>query len=1046
MPGFKEKGFRYEEGVLKEGINLIVGSNGSGKTTSCLAVRKLLWPHHPSVKELAPVSLQGSFEENGNVFEIEVEGGRHYASSLMASCPEQNALCYTILLDDLFHATDDEFANVIAKIAYGGCDPDLIRKRFFLPPRIGQRERKQFYEKKRKLDEISRRHLELEGEEESLKEIAEKIVEAKRAAETLEKIEIFSDLMIKERTLEDINEMLKQFPSGVAFVREEDEREYQQIILKEGGEKQVACLNELELLELEGKVQIVQDLERDLKEGKNRTLEMEVGFKERFSLLGVDKDTFPRVKVEHIGELQRLWECWHTKVCELSAWDERMKAMDSQEEPLYSPQSLREGIRLLHAFLHVEELKWLNRLLWAAPFLSLSLYRYPYACMGVSFFAFCLLILFKKSSLGSFKRSFLELSIPTPEDFSKEGIKRHIAYLEKIWGEAVRFFNDKETAQIIALHKVKCSKEVENLYQGLQEAGFPKEKLPWIPFVHELQRASDLFIEVKKQEALIREKEIRYYALLREIGVKNAREGVAVFNLHQKNVHRQKELRDLAFRKHEILTRCKIYAENLEDEWKQLSYCVQKRESYLTLMQEKVALEMHIRDVQQKFEEDFAAFKHSTKSLQVLKEDVEAKAALHDHLIEKQASIRQKLDSAGSRSSFEEASNFFKEAEDALKQVRHEFVHKAVGEFLINRVEKLFENEFQPEVFKKASEWFIRFTKGAYRLQFLKRRSFAAYDVKEEEVKPLDSLSRGTRIQLILAIRLAFMEIAEVGQSQYPLFLDEVMSHADDERFQYIAEALFEVAKLGRQIFYFSCQKGCIETWLRATEDPSLLNVIDLDKLKQGLVCQEVPLRSMKLSYEIPSPQGKALYEYSKELSLPGFCRESPPSSWHLCHFAHSSQELHELLMQNVSIYGQFKNLLDKGLIQVPKIAEKGKLAEHFYALTQIGRGKKVTLEDLEKGGVSEKFLDKVYDSAKTYEFDPKKLLVALENKQVQGFREKAREELREFLLESGCLDMRHVLEKDEIRARLWRFSKEEKLTLSLEEIASFINMLCESL
>ncbi|MES2345207.1 MAG: hypothetical protein V4494_04650 [Chlamydiota bacterium] len=1046
MPGFKEKGFRYEEGILKEGINVIVGSNGSGKTTSCMAVRKLLWPHHPSVKHLTPVSLQASFEEDGKLFEVDIEGGHYHGFSFTTAPLEQNALCYTVLLDDLFHATDDVFAHVIAKIAYGGCDLDLVRKQFAIAPRMGLKEKKQLYEKKRKLEEISRHHLELEREEESLKGIAEQIHESKKAQEALKKIKIFSDLLIKEKILQDVNQALDTLPVGSAYAREEDEWEYQQIILKEGGEGKISCLDDFQLLELEGKIHLLQDLERDLREVKNRTLEMEVGFKERFSLLGVDKDNFPQMKVDHVGELQRLWECWHAKVCELSEWDARIKAVASQKEPLYSPQSLREGIRLLHAFLHAEELKWFNRLLWATPFLSLSLYKYPYACMGVSFFAFCLILLLKKSSSGFFKRAFLEQGIPSPESFSQENVRQHIPHLEKMWGEATRFFHDKETAQIIAVHKVKCSREADHLYQGLQEAGFPTEKLSWIPFVRELQRASELFIEVKKQEALIREKEVRYHALLQEINVKNAREGAVLLNFYEKNAQRQKELNELAFRKNEILTRCKICAENFEEEWKLLSACVEKREAYLTLMREKTALEMHVKEMHKKLSEDLDFFKSKSKSLQMLQEEAEAKALMHDHLIETQAAIRQKLDSAANRLAFEEASSELKEAEEVLQKVHQEFVRKALGEFLIGKIEKLFENEFQPEVFKRASGWFVRFTKGAYRLQFLKKRSFVAYDVNEEEVKDLDALSRGTRIQLILAIRLAFMETAEAGGHQLPLFLDEVMSHADDERFQYMAEALLEIAKRGRQIFYFTCQRGCVDAWGKIEGDLELLNVIDLDKMKQGLACFETPIRPLKVACPIPTPEGKTLYDYSKELSLPGLCYNSPPSSWHLCHFANCSSELHELLIQNVFVYGQFKNLSEKGLLKFPKFMEKGKLAEQFYALAQVGRGRKVTLEELQQGGVSEKFLDKVYLVAKNYNFEPKKLLLGLKNREIQGFREKTREELQEFLLESGCLDMRETLEKDEIRARLWQFSKEEACSLSLEETAFFINTLCELL
>lgn len=1046
MPGFKEKGFRYDEGVLKEGINVILGTNGSGKTTSCLAVRKLLWPDHPSVKELSPVSLYGRWEEKGNVLDIEIEGNRRFFSCEMTFPPEQNALCYTILLDDLFEAKDMEFASAIAKIAYGGCDLEQIRKHFSLLPRMGQKERKQLYERRRRLEEISRGHLELEREEYSLQEIGVKIHEAKKAQEMLEKLKIAQMIKTKEKLLLDVNATISSFPPGVGSAREDDARKYQEIISNEHGEKLIAALSDQQLLDLEGKVRQIQELERDLKEVKNRTIEMEIGFKERFSLLGIDKESFSQMGVEHVGELERLWECWHAKVCELNEWDARIKAAYSQETPTYSPEILREGMRHLQSFLHAEDLKRLKMLLWAGPFLSLAIYKYPYICIGVCFFAFALLSLLRKASSGFFKRSFLELGLEAPEAWTKEGVRQHIARLEKMWGEAVRFFSDKETAQIIAVHKKKCSDEADNLYQDLREAGFPKEKLPWIPFVRELQRASELFVEVKKQEALVREEEKKYHELLTEIGVRNAHEALLNLELQQKNARRQKELNELALRKREILSRCKIVPEGFEEEWKQLTLCVEKREIYAELLRERAALEMGLKEAGEKLSESSYLLHLSDAEFDALKVAEETKAAAHDALIHAQATIWQKLDSMTRRHLFEEAKSGVIEAEKALENLSETFAHNALSEFLLNKVESLFESEFQPEVFKRANAWFIRFTHGGYRLHLMQRCSFTAFDMKAGEVKDLDSLSRGTRIQLILAIRLAFMETAEGSGCHLPLFLDEAMSHADDERFHYMAEALMEVAKAGRQIFYFTCQKSCVQAWQRADHKAMLLNVIDLDKMKQEEACHEFPLQEEERVSLPPLPSGKSLMDYSKELKAHGICHMQPPSSWHLCHFVSSSEELHTLALQNILHYGQFKNLSDRGFIKVPKLSEKGKLAEHFYVLTQIGRGRKVTWEDLEKGGVSEKFQDKVYQCAKSHDYDPKKLLLALENREVQGFREKAREELEESLITSGCLDRRDPLGVDEVRARLWQFTQDALSHLDPEESASFINALCELL
>ena len=60
----------------------------------------------------------------------------------------------------------------------------------------------------------------------------------------------------------------------------------------------------------------------------------------------------------------------------------------------------------------------------------------------------------------------------------------------------------------------------------------------------------------------------------------------------------------------------------------------------------------------------------------------------------------------------------------------------------------------------------------------------------DSESLPLSSeLSDGTRIQLLLACRLAYLEEAE-GDTKTPLFLDEVLSTTDPERFTAVAGAV----------------------------------------------------------------------------------------------------------------------------------------------------------------------------------------------------------------------------------------------------------------
>lgn len=1042
MPGFKEKGFSYPEGLFKKGINLIIGSNGSGKTTSCLALRKLLWPEHPSVKDLSPVSLFSRWEESGELVQIEVEGSRHLSSAQVALPPEQDAFCYTILLDDLFSATDTEFAKTISKIAFGGCDIEAMKAHFELPVRWGLREKKQLHEKKRALIEVARGYQELHEEEEGLKGLAQEVRESKAAKETLYKIQTIKELHKKKSALAYVETALSSLLPGAAYVREEDLKDYQLIIAQEEMDKDLFFVDELQLPFLEEAIRELQELERDLREEKRRALELEVDFKERFSLLEIGESSFPKIQMSKVSELQRLWENWHEKSCAAKEWDARLQAIGSQTEPSYPTELLREGVRLLFCFLQAEEQKWLRSILWCTPLLSLMLYEHPYICFGAALLSCGVIYLLKQSSSLFFKRSFLTLGLPPPLDWSPEEVRVHISRLEALWGEAVRFLSDKETAQIIAVQKKMCTEEAGRLYRGLTEAGFDETKLSWIPFLHGLQRAQDLFFESKKQEALVSDGEKKRQFIIEQLNVRSTQEALLLLAQNRKALQRQKELKELSLRKKEILVRCKIENADSAETWPLLRKSLEQKETYLQLTQEKAVLEQTVRDKENKLKENIHLLELAGDELAHLEETLRLQASVHDKLLQKIAATEQKLQMAREREVFENLSAEIAEAENALQKMRIEGMAKTLAEFFIDKIEKRYSRDFQPEVFKKAGDWFNSFTRGAYQLKLISKVGFVAFDVKIQENKQIVELSRGTRIQLIFAVRLAFMEAAEGSGPKLPLLLDEAMSHADDERFQYMVQALEEVAKTGRQVFYFTCQKGCLHAWQAAASKNTPLNLIDLDQVKQESGCKEIPLIPIEKAPPLPSPEGKTLSQYAEILKAPGVDPLTTPFGWHISHFLSSAEELHACALQSIFYYGQYKNLIDKGVLHNSKVIAKGRLSERYHTLISIGIGRKCTYEDLERGGVSDKFLDKVWECARLCDYSPLRLLEALEEKQVSGFREKAREELQAYLIEIGCLDLEEPLSQEVVRAELWKTLTEEKLPLSPEEARQFINNL----
>ncbi len=76
----------------------------------------------------------------------------------------------------------------------------------------------------------------------------------------------------------------------------------------------------------------------------------------------------------------------------------------------------------------------------------------------------------------------------------------------------------------------------------------------------------------------------------------------------------------------------------------------------------------------------------------------------------------------------------------------------------------------------------------------------------------LEELSSGTRVQLLMAARLAFIETMEQGP-QLPLILDETFANSDDVRARAVMDATIEICRRGRQVVYFTARHEEVAQW-----------------------------------------------------------------------------------------------------------------------------------------------------------------------------------------------------------------------------------------
>ncbi len=173
-----------------------------------------------------------------------------------------------------------------------------------------------------------------------------------------------------------------------------------------------------------------------------------------------------------------------------------------------------------------------------------------------------------------------------------------------------------------------------------------------------------------------------------------------------------------------------------------------------------------------------------------------------------------------------------RQTEVQIRAVAHEWAAYESAAQTIDCISRDYERTHQPCALTVAVELFSRMTCGKY------RRIWAPLGEKRLVVEddlgqnfPVQSLSRGTREQLLLAVRLAVVgELARQGII-LPVILDDVLVNFDEQRSRATIDLLLELAERGQQILFFTCQnhlaqqfasRGIEPIWLPGQPAPSM--------------------------------------------------------------------------------------------------------------------------------------------------------------------------------------------------------------------------------
>ncbi|MFU8830092.1 MAG: ATP-binding protein, partial [Phycisphaerales bacterium] len=401
----------------------------------------------------------------------------------------------------------------------------------------------------------------------------------------------------------------------------------------------------------------------------------------------------------------------------------------------------------------------------------------------------------------------------------------------------------------------------------------------------------------------------------------------------------------------------------------------------------------------------------------------------------------REVENAKSGHSVEEAQQEVDRAAEALTRDLQEAEQKVAGQAVVEWLREEASEKTQPAVLRNASDLFQRITHGRYELHVddaADGPTFVAWDTQHEVQKSLDQLSAGERVQLLVAVRLGFLEQEKSGV-RLPLILDETLGTTDDERASAIIDTVVEICRSGRQVFYLTAQPDEVGKWagrLQGVDDVDLKQV-NLGRVRGLAEADNAPLVIERpAEVQLPDPAGVSREDYGKALAVPGLDPNRPLGMVHLWHLIDDPRVLHALLVRRIRCWGPFESLVVKGGLSVDSLDEdalsllgaRARVVRAVFTACRVGRGKPVDRAALAaSGAVTDAFIDRIAELAASLGGDASQLIDAIESGQVQRWRSNNTDLLRDYLEQEGYLDPEQPLMRDEVYHRALEAAAKER-------------------
>jgi uncharacterized protein YhaN len=146
--------------------------------------------------------------------------------------------------------------------------------------------------------------------------------------------------------------------------------------------------------------------------------------------------------------------------------------------------------------------------------------------------------------------------------------------------------------------------------------------------------------------------------------------------------------------------------------------------------------------------------------------------------------------------------------EQQIKKAIAAWRERAAVSLFLERIREEYEQHRQPETLQEASKYMAQLTDGRYtRIWTPLAHDILFVDTAEGQSLSVQVLSRGTREQLFVSLRLALVAAYARRGIHLPMILDDVFVNYDAGRTRTACSVLREFAKQGHQLLVFTCHE-----------------------------------------------------------------------------------------------------------------------------------------------------------------------------------------------------------------------------------------------